>query len=85
VPDITIYTTSLCPYCYSAKALLKGKGAPFREIDVTGDPAARAEMAAKAGGGYTVPQIWIGTTHVGGCDDLHALDQAGKLDPMLGR
>lgn len=85
MPEITIYTTSSCPYCNAAKALLKRKGAPFREIDVTGNLSARAEMTARANGGYTVPQIWIGDSHVGGCDDLHALDHAGKLDPMLGR
>jgi glutaredoxin 3 len=80
---ITIYTTSSCPYCHSAKALLKRKQAAYTEIDVTSDQAKRAEMTRKAGGAYTVPQIWIGATHVGGCDDLYALDQAGKLDPLL--
>ena len=84
MPEITIYTTSSCPYCHAAKALLQDKGAAYREIDVTGDPQARAEMSAKANGAYTVPQIWIGAAHVGGCDDLHALDHAGRLDPMLG-
>lgn len=85
MPEITIYATSSCPYCRAAKALLTRKGAPFREIDVTGDAGARAEMTAKANGSYTVPQIWIGATHVGGCDDLYALDGAGKLDVLLGR
>ncbi len=80
---ITIYTTNSCPYCHAAKALLKRKQAAFTEIDVTSHPAKRAEMTAKANGGYTVPQIWIGATHVGGCDDLHALDHAGKLDALL--
>ena len=83
MPEITIYTTSACPYCHAAKALLKRKGAPYREIDVTGDPVARTALAKKAAGSSTVPQIWIGATHVGGCDDLHALDRAGRLDPML--
>jgi len=83
MPEITIYTTTSCPYCHAAKALLKRKGAAFREIDVTGDQKTRAEMTAKAGGAYTVPQIWIGRVHVGGCDDLHALDGAGRLDPLL--
>lgn len=83
MPEITIYTTSGCGYCHAAKALLKRKGAPYREIDVTGDPKGRAEMTAKANGGYTVPQIWIGATHVGGSDELHALDHAGGLDPLL--
>ncbi len=83
MPAITIYTTNSCPYCHAAKALLKRKDAAFTEIDVTSDPAKRANMTAKADGGYTVPQIWIGATHVGGCDDLYALEQAGKLDPLL--
>ena len=81
--EITIYTTNACPYCHAAKALLKRKGAAYREIDVTNDAKTRAEMTDKAGGAYTVPQIWIGAAHVGGCDDLHALDHAGKLDMML--
>ena len=85
MPEITIYTTRSCPYCRSAKALLARKGAPYQEIDVSGDPERRAEMTRKADGGYTVPQIWIGATHVGGSDDLYALDSAGKLDPLLGR
>jgi glutaredoxin 3 len=82
MPPITIYTTSICPYCAMAKRLLTKKGAAFREIDVGRKPELRAEMEEKSGR-YTVPQIWIGDTHVGGCDDLHALDAAGKLDPML--
>lgn len=80
---ITIYTTIFCPYCVMAKQLLKRKGAAYEEIDVTGKPALRAEMSAKAGGLTSVPQIWIGETHVGGCDDLYALDRAGELDRML--
>ena len=80
---ITIYTTIFCPYCVMAKQLLKRKGVTFEEIDVTGKPALRQEMAAKAGGRSTVPQIWIGRTHVGGCDDLYALDRTGQLDRML--
>lgn len=83
MPKITIYTTSLCPYCHMAKRLLTNKGAPFVEIDVSGKAALRAEMTAKAGGRQTVPQIWIGDRHVGGCDDLYALDAQGGLDPML--
>ena len=85
MPAITIYTTPTCPYCHSAKALLTRKGAPFHEIDVSNDPEGRAEMTRKANGGYTVPQIWIGGMHVGGSDDLYALDRAGKLDPLLAR
>jgi len=80
---VTIYTTMMCPYCFRAKALLKDKGVEFKEIDVGMDPDLRDEMTKRANGGYTVPQIFIGDTHVGGCDDLYALDHAGKLDPLL--
>jgi glutaredoxin 3 len=83
VPPIVIYTTSTCPFCHAAKALLRTKAAPFEEIGVDGDRIARAAMAAKAGGRSTVPQIFIGDSHVGGCDDLHALDAVGKLDALL--
>jgi glutaredoxin 3 len=79
---VVIYTASNCPYCHLAKELLRTKGAAFQEIDVTGNAPLRSEMAAKAGRS-TVPQIWIGETHVGGCDDLHALDRGGKLDVLL--
>ena len=82
MPPIVIYTKSTCPFCHAAKALLSAKGAPFEEIGVDGDYAAQAAMAKKAGRS-TVPQIWIGDRHVGGCDDLHALDAAGRLDPLL--
>lgn len=82
MPKVTIYTTQLCPYCSMAKRLLAKKGVAFNEIDVGGKPALRDEMEEKSGR-HTVPQIWIGDTHVGGCDDLHALDHAGRLDPML--
>jgi glutaredoxin 3 len=78
-----IYTKTSCPYCHAAKALLRQKGAPFEEISVDGDRVAWAAMAAKAGGRSTVPQIFIGERHVGGCDDLHDLDAAGKLDGLL--
>jgi glutaredoxin 3 len=80
---IEIYTTPYCPYCIAAKELLTRKGAPFTEIDVSCDSTRRAEMTKRANGGYTVPQIFIGATHVGGCDDLYALDGEGKLDPLL--
>ena len=80
---ITIYTTFLCPYCQAAKQLLDAKGAAFEEIDVSYSPDLRREMTARAGGSTSVPQIWIGDRHVGGSDDLHALDEQGKLDPML--
>lgn len=80
---VTIYTTSICPYCQMAKDLLSRKGVAFDEIDVLGQPGRRAEMRAKAGGRNTVPQIWVGERHVGGCDDLYALDAEGGLDPLL--
>ena len=80
--DVLIYTRQGCPYCTSAKALLSQKGAAFVEKDATGLPDLRQEMIEKSGRN-TFPQIFIGGTHVGGCDDLHALDRAGKLDPML--
>jgi len=83
VTDVTIYTTMICPYCYRAKQLLQKKGVAYTEIDVSMDAGKRAEMTQKAGGRRTVPQIFVGATHVGGCDDLYALDQAGKLDTLL--
>ncbi len=83
MPKIMIYTTPHCPYCHMAKDLLQQKGAAFAEIDVSAKPGLRSEMTAKAGGRTTVPQIWIGERHVGGCDDLYALDRAGALDPLL--
>ncbi len=81
--SIEIYTTPFCPYCGWAKELLDRKGVPFTEIDVSGDRALRAAMIQRAQGRMTVPQIFIGDHHVGGCDDLYALDEAGKLDPLL--
>lgn len=81
--DVTIYTTMMCPYCYRAKKLLTDKGVAFTEIDVGMDPDLRSEMTRKAGGRHTVPQIFIGARHVGGSDELYALDRAGKLDAML--
>jgi glutaredoxin 3 len=80
---IEIYTTRYCPYCNAAKRLLSHKGAKFTEIDVSGDPKGRSDMVARANGRMTVPQIFIGTTHVGGYDDLAALEYAGKLDALL--
>ena len=80
---IVIYTKLTCPYCHAAKALLRSKGAPFEEIGVDGDRTAQAAMAVKASGRSTVPQIFIGDTHVGGCEDLHALEAAGELDGIL--
>ena len=83
MPAVTIYTKSWCPYCSAAKTLLKEKGAAFTEIDIEAKPEKRAEMIQKAGGRSTVPQIFIGDRHVGGCDDLYALDDKGQLQPLL--
>ena len=80
---VEIYTTPYCGYCAMAKRLLDRKGVAYREIDVSADPELRAAMVQRANGRRTVPQIFVGTTHVGGSDDLHALDHAGKLDPLL--
>jgi glutaredoxin 3 len=80
--DVTIYTRQFCGYCASAKALLDAKGVIYVEHDATGKPELREEMITKSGRN-TFPQIFIGSQHVGGCDDLHALDRAGKLDPLL--
>lgn len=80
---VVIYTAGHCPYCHRAKELLRAKGAAFDEIDLTGQPAERDVLRKKAGGRNTVPQIFIGGTHVGGCDDLHCLDRDGKLDLLL--
>jgi glutaredoxin 3 len=85
MPTIEMYTTPSCPYCHAAKDLLKRKGVKFNEINVLGDTAKRQEMVARANGRMTVPQIFIGETHVGGCDDLYDLDHDGKLDPLLSR
>lgn len=79
---VTIYTKSWCPYCAAAKELLTQKRVPFTEIEISGNTALRDEMV-KRSGRATVPQIFIGDAHVGGCDDLYALDQRGGLDPML--
>lgn len=83
MPSVEIYTTPHCPYCADAKALLKKKNVAFTEIDVSRDRDLRRKMTQRANGGYTVPQIFVGATHVGGCDDLYALDGQGKLDPLL--
>lgn len=82
-PAIEIYATQTCPFCIAAKALLRDKGVRFDEIDIGAQPERRAEMIQRASGRRTVPQIFIGGAHVGGCDDLHALDRAGKLDGLL--
>jgi glutaredoxin 3 len=83
MPEIEIYTQPWCPYCAHAVSLLGSKGVEFREIDAPHGSAERQESIRRSGGRTTVPQIFIGGQHVGGCDDLVALDRAGKLDPML--
>lgn len=83
MPVVEIYTSPLCGFCHAAKRLLTDKGVSFSEIDVLVDPSRKQEMIQRANGGRTVPQIFIGGTHVGGCDDLYALDRSGKLDPLL--
>jgi glutaredoxin 3 len=83
MPPVEVYTTPFCPYCVSAKELLRGKGVPYVEINVAGAPDLRATMVERAHGRTTVPQIFIGATHVGGCDDLYELEDAGKLDALL--
>ena len=80
---VRLYTTPFCPYCARAKSLLKKKGAELVEIDIFMDDGAREEMQANSGGARTVPQIFIGDTHVGGCDELYALENAGKLDALV--
>jgi glutaredoxin 3 len=80
---VEIYTTQYCGYCRMAKSLLARKKIAFNEIDVGRDPVLRAAMTERAGGRITVPQIFIGATHVGGCDELYALDHAGGLDELL--
>ena len=80
---IEIYSSMLCPYCYRAKKLLEQKGADFTEIDVMLNPRRKAEMVQRSGGRTSVPQIFIGDRHVGGCDELFALDAGNKLDPLL--
>ncbi|MFW8633862.1 glutaredoxin 3 [Cribrihabitans pelagius] len=80
---VEIYTSPLCGFCHAAKRLLDKKGVAFSEINVLQEPERKAEMIQRANGGRTVPQIFIGGTHVGGCDDLYALEQDGKLDPLL--
>lgn len=80
---VEIYTSPLCGYCHAAKRLLNQKGVSFSEVDVLSDPARKSEMIQRANGGRTVPQIFIGETHVGGYDDLSALERTGKLDALL--
>ncbi|MBE0453737.1 glutaredoxin 3 [Roseovarius autotrophicus] len=80
---VEIYTSPLCGFCHAAKRLLKQKGVTFSEINVLAQPARKSEMMKRAHGRHTVPQIFIGKTHVGGCDDLYAMEQAGRLDALL--
>jgi len=80
---IEIYTSPLCGFCHAAKRLLNEKCASFSEIDVLADPSRKPEMIQRANGGRTVPQIFIGEAHIGGCDDLYALERSGKLDGLL--
>jgi len=80
---VELYTTPLCGFCHAAKRLLKSKGVRFTEFNIALSPGKRQEMLSRSGGGYTVPQIFIGDIHVGGFDDLAALDRAGKLDRLL--
>ena len=82
--EVEMYMTMFCPYCSRARALLQQKGVGFVEIDIAEEPERRAEMIERAGGRRTVPQIFINGEHIGGCDDLVALDRAGRLDPKLG-
>ena len=81
--EVMIYTRQFCGFCARAKQLLETKGVDYEEKDATSSPDLRAEMRQRANGGSTFPQIFVGDTHVGGCDELYALDRAGKLDPLL--
>lgn len=80
---VEIYTSPLCGFCHAAKRLLKSKGVSFSEVDLARQPERRSEMLSRSGGARTVPQIFIGEIHVGGCDELYTLEKAGKLDPLL--
>lgn len=82
--QVEIYTTMFCPYCTRARSLLREKGVAYVEMDIAEEPRRRAEMIERAGGRSTVPQIFIDGVHIGGCDDLLALDRSGKLDSKLG-
>ncbi len=84
MPKVEIYTTMFCPYCARARALLQRKGVDYTEIDIIDEPQRRDEMIERAGGRTSVPQIFIDGEHIGGCDEMVALDRAGRLDPKLG-
>ena len=81
--EVVMYSSRFCPYCLAARRLLAARGVPFEEIDVDIDPERRAEMIARARGRHTVPQIFVGEHHVGGCDELYSLERAGELDALL--
>ncbi len=81
--EVVVYSSDFCPFCSRAKNLLRQKGVDFTEVNVDMKPKVRAEMTKKAGGKTSVPQIWVGSSHVGGSDDLYALERAGKLDRLL--
>ncbi|CUH85509.1 glutaredoxin 3 [Thalassovita mediterranea] len=83
MPNVEIYSSPLCGFCHAAKRLLNQKGVEFTEYNVLTDPTLKPKMIERANGGRTVPQIFIDDVHVGGCDDLYALESAGKLDPLL--
>ena len=83
MPEVVIYTRAMCGYCTAAKALLERKGVSYVERDATGEPEIRTEMIERADGGFTFPQIFIGGAHIGGCDELYALESMGALDPLL--
>ena len=85
MPRVEIYSTMFCPYCARAKSLLERKGVKYENIDIIEDGSRRDEMVSRAHGRTSVPQIFIDGEHIGGCEDLYALDRAGKLDPKLGR
>ena len=80
---VEIYTSPYCGYCHAAKRLLNKKSATFQEIDISGNPGMRSEMLARTNGGHTVPQVFINDKHIGGCDELHALERSGRLGAML--
>jgi glutaredoxin 3 len=80
---VEIYTWRMCPFCIRAKQLLKAKGVEYTEYSIDGDEAARSQMAQRANGRRSVPQIFINDQHIGGCDDIHALEKKGQLDPLL--
>ena len=83
MPIVEIYTSPYCGYCHAAKRLLNRKGATFQEIDISGNPGRRSEMLVRANGRHTVPQVFINDKHVGGCDELHAMERSGQLEAML--